>query len=447
MRKIYILSLCALMGASAVMADSRFQTRRGTPRKSVMKAESATPIWRPASQTDYMYIDGEWMELGATAFTYDSRGNAVREDLEDEDGISRVVTEFNEYDQPVSVIATAEEDGVWVNNSKRTYVYDPVLHDYFIERLGFDWSEGEWVRNYYCETNVITRNDDNNIIEIVKSLPFMDSFIPAYKAVWNYDQTTGRANEFFYYSNNAGTEVPEWELYDETSYHNIVWEATDGQMTESNFNDMVEGANRVKSCEVYYGGELDGHILVEYSESAPGAYFIKETYADISVVGATSRKEILDDNGSFRLTDSEYFDEEGNPTAEPTYVSVQEVTFDDHGNAILETVTETFEGVTEQVDGSKADYTYDDNGNPTEVVISLYSYDDGEYLPDSKIVYGEYTDVSAGIDNVLAGKREDGFTVYNLQGTLLLKGASADSMAALPAGLYIINGEKRLINK
>ncbi len=447
MKKIYILSLCAILGASAALAGGRFKTKKGTPRNTVMKTESYNPVWRPLTQTEYMCIDGEWLELGTSTFKYDSRGNAIQEDSDNEDGLFRTVTEYDEYNNPVSILGSVDEGAGWENSNKRTYVYDPVVHDFYIERLGYDWQDGEWVRNYFCETNVVTRDDRGNIIEIVKSLPFMEDMIPAYKAVWNYDETTGRANEFFYYSNNAGTAVPDWQLYDDTSYHNIVWNATDGQMTESDFADMLEGANRIESCDVFYDGVLDGHIIVEYSPENPASYLVKETYADPSVIGATLQKEILDGNGSFRLTGSEYFDEEGEPTAEATYIAVQEVTFDDHGNAILETMTETFEGITEQVAGNKAEYTYDDNGNPTEILVSIYDYEEGDYIPDSRIVYGEYTDASAGVDNVNADNPTAGFTVYNLQGILMMQTDSEESLSILPAGLYIINGKKQLLNK
>ena len=46
----------------------------------------------------------------------------------------------------------------------------------------------------------------------------------------------------------------------------------------------------------------------------------------------------------------------------------------------------------------------------------------------------------SGIEGVDA---ESGlFTVYNLQGILVLRDASADELKALPAGIYIVNGKK-----
>ena len=215
MKKLYILPLCALLGASAAVADGRFKTKKGGPRKlAVMKAEGAAPLWRPASQTDYIWDDVEekWLELGTINFTYDANGNAIKEEGEADGVMSLTETEYNEFGMPVSVLSRVDEGDGWENDSKRTYVYDPVIHTFFTERLGFDWSDGEWTRNYTCETNEVTLNDQGNIIEIVKSLPYMNDMMAAYKSVWNYDQTTGQANEFMYFCNYSGTPV-EWELY------------------------------------------------------------------------------------------------------------------------------------------------------------------------------------------------------------------------------------------
>lgn len=446
MKKFYILSLCALIGASATMAESRFKTRKGATRKAIIKTEASAPIWCPESQTEYLYMDGDWLELGTTTFQYDSRGNAIQQDIEDEFGFTRKVTEFNEFNKPVSILSTCDEGDGWENSSKRTYVYDPVVHDLYIERLGYDWVDGEWVKNYYCETNDVTRNDDGNITEIVKSLLMYDEMLPAYKATWGYDEATGQANEFNYYYYNAYSADPSWVLNGNLSFRNIEWAETDGQMTATSVYEFLQGTNRIKYCDVYYADELDGHFIVEYTDT-PGEYLVKETYVDPTVIGATSRLEILDSYGSFRQTDSEYFDEDGLPTEEPTYEMVYEVTFDHVGNLVLETIYETFDGFTEMLDGAKVDYIYDDNDRIVESVVSVYDYDTEEFLPEYKTEYGNYIDATSGVDNVAAKAATEGFTVYNLQGILVKRCASAAELSDLPAGLYIINGKKQLLRR
>lgn len=56
----------------------------------------------------------------------------------------------------------------------------------------------------------------------------------------------------------------------------------------------------------------------------------------------------------------------------------------------------------------------------------------------------DYNNLTAGIDNII-GDTNDRFTVYTLSGVRLL--ANAETTDALPSGLYIINGKKRIISK
>lgn len=395
MKKFYVLSLCSLLCVSASAADARFKSKKGAPLQRVLKVEkAAAPVWRPASQSEFLFIEGEWMLMSETRFTYDANGNAIRQDIEDEDGLFCIESQFDSYGKPVSILQSADYGDGFENESKRTYKYDEILHDFYVERLGYDWNGEEWEENYYCETNKIVRNDAGSITSVEKALPYMGDMIPAYKAVWTYGDDATKAVEFAYFSNYNFIGAPDWQLYNETSYRNIEWEATDGQIVATSMAELVSGANKIKSAEVYYDGELDGHVFVSYSAENPADYVYKETYADPTVVGYSVSRETIDANGSFREITSEYFDEEGEPSDEPTYQIIREVVCDDHGNAVSEELFEAFEGMTELVDGAKIDYVYDKNGNPIEVTTSIYNYDDDEYVYDSRIVYDSYADVS-----------------------------------------------------
>ena len=114
-------------------------------------------VWRPASQTDYMYEEGEWMELGTTCFTYDAAGNPLVELTQDIDDMRfKIERTFDSYGYVTSMLQTLDEGDGWENEGKRTYVYDPVVHSYFTERMGYDWDNGQWVQNYLCERNVLS---------------------------------------------------------------------------------------------------------------------------------------------------------------------------------------------------------------------------------------------------------------------------------------------------
>lgn len=460
MKKLYAITLCCLVALSASADGLRFKAGHAKKgMKKLARTEGAAPVWRPVSQADYMHDGEDWMLLGTVNFKYDVRGNCT-EELVDEDGfLSKTVTTYDEFNQPVTRTESESEDGeTWSDTSKTTYKYDSKVHDFFTERMGYDWDE-EWVANYRCETNTITRNADGNITEIIKSLPLGEGLLPAYKSVWKYG-TDGKANEYYYYTIGQDNE---WELDDDISYRDIVWEKTDGQMTiYGDMLELVEGANLIKSAVVYYGDEPDGHYLVEWSNNDKD-FLIKETTNDINEIGATTRMEVLDANGSMRFTVTEYFDEEGNITTEPVYIAVQEATMDEHGNMVAFTAKETMEGVEELVDGQKSTYTYDADGNVSEVITEQYDYETEEYFPMERIVYGEYINVaSSGIQCIQTVKdtawtvRGDevtatasglkGLSVYNMQG-VCVKRAAADTASAtvsltdLAAGIYIVRAD------
>ena len=129
------------------------------------------------------------------------------------------------YNMPVSMFKTYSDGGeVWENSSKRSYVYDPVVHNFYTERKGYDWVDGEfefivrlafspphrgcsgldtclcrmlfgsigfepvvhnfyterkgydwvdgeWVKDYYWESNEIVRDDKGNITSLTKYVP------------------------------------------------------------------------------------------------------------------------------------------------------------------------------------------------------------------------------------------------------------------------------------
>jgi len=399
MKHLYLALVCALVCSSAATAGNRFTARhnsRHTLAKMAKATAASTPIWRPATQTDYMYDNGEWIELGKVAFTYDIRGNAVFQDITFDEGFGQVTSTFDDYDQILSSVSTVSEDGTeWVNESKVTYAYDPVLHSYYTERMGYDWTDGTWTQNYRCETNDITRNADGNITEIIKSLPFGSTMIPGYKLVWQYDEASGRAVGMTYYVNY--NPEPEWEVYDDVEYKNIVWAATDGQMTDEGIEAYVEGPNRISSCDAYYHDALDGHIFVTYT--ADGGYTVRQTSIDPDKAWVVFEKKITDANGSFVMTETDYYDENGF-TTEPTFVETLTVKYNDKGDIVSSEDIITEADMTEIADAAQYEYAYDSEGRMTECAIKIYDLDLEDYVYSEKTVYGEYIDAVAGIEDV-----------------------------------------------
>lgn len=144
--------ICAAVATTGAMASSHFKPAREQAAKKNVAVNTAGKLMKPESQTDYMYVDGQWVEVGKTSFTYDSRGNIIRQDLNDEDGQARIVTEYNEDNNPVTVLTTVDYGDGWMNDKKRTYVYDPVVSSFCTERYGFDWDGENWIKNYFAKS-------------------------------------------------------------------------------------------------------------------------------------------------------------------------------------------------------------------------------------------------------------------------------------------------------
>lgn len=115
-----------------------------------------------------------------------------------------------------------------------------------------------------------------------------------------------------------------------------------------------------------------------------------------------------------------------------------------------------------QVAGARYEYEYNDNGNISEIVALNYNPDIEDYENMSKIVYGEYFDVSSSISAIEARDSEvhysfdngvlavncaamTGVAVYSVSGACVARAAGHESVTldlnSLASGLYIVKIE------
>lgn len=417
MKKLIILSLVAMTMGSAAIAAPRFESRRAqaVERSHQFKLPQPGAIWRPASQTEYEFFveTGKWVEIATVYFEYDSRGNCVRESFT-ESGVESVTTiEYNDDNLPTFKLSQNNEGEGWKNESKTSYEYDPVVRDYYTLRMGYTWLMDKWTENFRCESNVITRDEAGRITEIIKAVPLYGEMLPSTRMVWKYDDATGRANEYRYYC-NYGEDV-NWVLYNDVHYQDLEWEETDGQLVEQAIQDYVVAPNRLKSAKVYYEDQFDGYIIMDYTDNG---YSVSETTEVATEVGIKTTVETVPyaENPAWSATVTtygEYFDEKGLFTSEPVYQQIATVVSDEHGNIRVERVVQVTEGVSELMNENHYDYTYDDKGCPTELLVSYFDFDANEFVGQMRIVYHDYID--AGVDSPI-GDSATTAEYYNLQG-------------------------------
>lgn len=194
MHKLYITALIASLCASGAYASGKRFSVVNNPVSGNISIRKATPkapasgLWRPSSQTDYVYEDGKWEKIGMVFFEYDSEGRVTTETIVypksseySEEVTFKKVYEYDEFGQVLEMTETIKNGDSWINNSRTVYVWDPVVHDFFTSRMGYDWSGSAWVANFRCETDDVTRKNEGNVTEVVKSLPLDNAMIPAYK--------------------------------------------------------------------------------------------------------------------------------------------------------------------------------------------------------------------------------------------------------------------------
>ncbi|MDE5902688.1 MAG: hypothetical protein K2H21_05665 [Muribaculaceae bacterium] len=469
MKHFYLLErkymLAAALGVMAVgcvsAADAvnveRFRANRAP--KAPLRSEAAK-IMRPSWERQYVNEYGEWTFMGEVQYEYDAKGNEIKSVLHEDNYVSTEISEYDEYGSRTLLVEMSGEGESARNSSKRTYEYDAVVHDYCIRRMGYDWSGSDWLPNYFCETNEITRNADGNITEILKSIPYSggEDMVPAYHTVWGYDEASGEADSYAYYMNMTAA-TPTWKLYLDTEYRDIKWDRTDGQLT-GELLYMLEGSNRLASATVYYQGEPDGYVFVTYPEDGSEGYLMLMTTNDPDEVGMSQEMKVsadADGGMTYVFTQTEYFDEEtGEISTSPSYTLREEYAFDAKGNL---TRDEIYEGVADEepvlVSGQLIENTYDADGNLTEVLMRSFQYDDdteeGEYVEELRIEYGDYVDAaSAGIcvakrdvaalhmDGLTAVAEGCGIDVYSVDGSKVAGGEGAVSLKELPAGIYVV---------
>ncbi len=489
MKKIYTLAFCCVFAVGGVGASPRFVTQKkmntafspikissmlnGSTEingKKIVVRKPSGEILRPSYSVDYFWDGEAWQEMGTMNYKYDSRGleTEVHFVFEDEDMKEETLTvnEYNENGMLVKTVGSYIEDGEAVDDSRKSFVYDDVVTDYWVERIGEDYDGAEWVSNHYSTLRKITRNADGNIQEWQMSLNSGGKWIPGYKQEWKYGED-GKADKFYYYKSDNYSVNPSWSLYDDTYYTDIVWQDTDGQMLGDGMASFVVGNNRAKSYTVYYKDEIDGYAWVDYVDLQPGSYTMYESFLDKSQIGRVTMVQDFSANpyGFIRHTMYRYFDDEGNCTyPDPTYTAIHMYSFDEFKNLIEDVIYEDVydgEGAV-QVAGARYEYGYDDNGNISEMVALDYEPETGEYENVSKTVYCEYSDVSSSVSTIESGDSDvtysfdsgilsvnstamTGVSVYSVSGACVARAAATESASldlnALASGLYIVRVE------
>lgn len=464
MRKIKLILLFIALIIPGVYANSLSMTQvpKRAARTMAQKALHSEII-RPGILTEYRrdFWSDEvaWEERGKTTFSYDTLGNKSKETTVysfSEDTTTSVYT-YDKYNQ----VLTSETTRITTYNEETTtqlfrteYTWDPIVHDFCTSVKDYYFEDDTWKISFDSWTNTVTRNKEGNVVEVVNSryLSYLDDEMqPNTKTAWTYD-SDGEANTLCCYNydvdSNSWIGVPDMMLND------IKWNRTNGQLLSYDISDYLEGKNRIASANYYENGTVIGFLRSEYSTSDPEEYFYTaETLTN--PLKRTIRKKYTDNFGSYVYTDSlisDYIDENNNRKIELIFLDKAVLNFNESGlltRTRIEEYRYLFDEPRFKVE--LTENTYDENGNLTESIISEFEsndyYDENEVVlnPITRYVYGSYNDVTSNLSNVQLTKESYPSTVYNVQGIAVKTVNSESELQALPAGFYIVNGQKYII--
>lgn len=472
-----ILLLCTV-GTTAQVSKKSIRTRLKTPKTVVtdklsalqlqkaafnkQKAASQQSVWKPGSETFYIYEEGEWLPVASSTMTYDKAGNPLTVTMDEDGMLMRSTYTYDANNMRTSETVETDESGSgeeWIYDTKTVQTYDPIVTDFVTSKMEYSWDdvESNWgPGNKQSQKRTVTRDAKGRVtsLEITAYFSYTDSWDIVSRTDISYDEATGKAVTYAYrQADSLDPETGKIILGSPTTYKNIEWENTDGQILKD-FDELVLGANRFKKADIYSGEGEEEELLGSYE------VVYTEGKADFVLTGLSAdgmEKEVrtyttTDGNGSFTEEIAYYMDEDedGELTEEECVRESLIMQYDEQGNRTLEEyhAQETPDSEDEIIGGSRTIYTYDETTKAVKEAVEeeyFVEYDDESgdiisagYEPLGKIVYSDFTDVT--VTSIQTAATEAGATkaIYNLQGIAV--GTSTDN---LPAGIYIVKKDNK----
>lgn len=435
--------------ASKVMMAQDMDPRTLKRQNRTFKTEAESK-YKPLKETVYTTDeDGAWQLDGEYSYKYDAEGRVTEQMQTNGEEVLLTTTEYSADGLTKTIVeqTSADSGKKFVNSSKVVFVYDPIVTDLVVSKTRYEWDElsEQWTAISDSFKRDITRDADGNILSLVISVPYMGSYDATEKYTNTVDPATKQIDTYKYerlsYDDN---DKPFWETGEYLT--DIKWNKTNGQLV-SQYDEWMQWGNELKSATLAY--EEDGktksfgNISVEYT--GDGGY--SEVFLYTDEVGRTdTKKTMLDGNGSFSIEEKTLGDLDGDGKLTDDEVNEwwkEVVSYDDHKNLVEDEYYELDEETNALVktDGEKTDLTYDaeHGGAIKETLTSSYDMDAQEYVPYSKVVVTEFTDITSGVEAVGADGSAKETAVYNMQGMKL------NAAAMNLGGMFIVKKDGKTV--
>ena len=283
------------------------------PRK-----EGAAAMWCAKNEVISFWEGGEWLPVEAYTKTFDSRGLITREIMKDLEGETYSLTE-NTYDgngmRVLQTNYTSEDGQVYYNSSKKANAYDSRVTDFTTACYEYFWYNDDWAQIGNNWERTLTRDEKGNVTGIQTAVLYQGIFDPTIRVTVEYgdDGKAYRIKQQMLDYNGA-----DFFWRDGASISDIVWAATDGQITDP--DNLYTGNNRIASAHLS-DAENDVDINVVYRENGYTATRtgVVQGYENAS---ATVDVTVLDANGSIKLVETFTVEEDGETYVE-SYTDIE----------------------------------------------------------------------------------------------------------------------------
>ena len=422
-KRHYRLHTPSPLATAKAKASTLYDLWNAKPQKPKHAAEKKN-AYLPKQQTEYMYMDGEWLELGTYSFTYDEKGREACIDNNDGETITRTEKTWTDDGQLATQTESTSEDGgtTFTPTAKRVQTYDRILPQLTLTKDKYEWDDtaGDWITNYDSFHRTIVRDADQNVTSLTLAVPYEGRFDDTQRITNTFSQQTKQAETFMF-------EELEYDgSWSRKQYlRNLVWDKTNGQLVDQYDSWMTYG-NYLLSGSIADNdpdtGELTDFGKIDIAYLDGNGYVETINYTDVLSKSVTRYHET--DNGGYTYEYKYYEDMNGDGVLDDTDIADQSketASYDEYGNIVS---TEEYgmnedTGELELNGATRYDYTYDtehDNA-VAEMVVNEYDYDSKEYVPTMKIVTTEYTQTATAIDNVKDNGASLGKDMYTISGT------------------------------
>ena len=419
-----------------------------------LAAQSAT-LWKPGSILKSEWEQNAWKLEETARRTYTPTGKVATSHITEAETGSEFnyVYTYNDADQLASCTVTFRNGSDWEPYRTTTYVYDPVVKTYCIEKASVAYLNGTPVNAYGAKAEV-SRNDLGNVTGI---LFYKGNGIDADgRPIWKEEMRTAVS----YNADNQASEITIEEAdtatdgtvtwSDNGKFTELEWAETDGQylfppiseiddeedsvsdgdgslFDETGFSVLLKGNNRITKCRMV--------TAVDADDDDPTDITVTAAYDGDVVTGtlAGDYEELKGLTGSYTLTALENNGNSYTMAISIPYMGMSiamnidgATEYDEWGHLISQVMTESSILGNSTIAKKTGTVTMGDDGFPKTYVLQEMDADSGVMENKDKYEYADYSPAGIAETGVDADQPEE---YYSLQGIRIPRPAK---------GLYLI---------